>query len=258
MNLGKLIKNTKRASQPGKKFKRELWQNLDSRFDAMYPVTLGLAPRKAAVIACAVLIILGIGSGAYAYESPNVVEGHFLNPLKQGIENLEGKLKFSAEQKAKWHLKMQERRLAEGEFFVQKKEFNKKLFEKGLQEMGQGFDEMKNIAEPDKREQMFKKFSEMEQAKIKMLQQIKPRLAEGSQQMIDRIIVQHTQTMQARVNALEAEQQEFFKPLKLRRFMIVRPMIEPANTLATSSDIILSADKIPWGEDNIEIRLINY
>jgi len=253
MSLKKLIKGLRQESRPEKKCKKALWRQLDHQFDHMYPGAKRLVPRPAVIIAVVVLIAVGVGTSTYAYESPEVVEGHPLNFLKQNIENFEGKIKFSPEKKAEWHLKMQDRRLAEAEHFVNKNDFRKNLFEKGIGEMGQGLDEAKRIKLKDKRQEMLEHISAMEQKHIEMLRQIKPQLSEYSQQVIERIIAEHTKRIQEKVRGFETDEQEQFMPLKMRRFRIMHVGTSGINS---SSDVIVTADALPDEFGNVQIFML--
>lgn len=253
MSLKKLIKGLRQESRPEKKCKKALWRQLDHKFDHMYPAARRLVPRPATIIAVVVLIALGVGTGAYAYESPEVVEGHPLHFLKQNIENFEGKFKFSPEKKAEWHIKMQDRRMAEAEYFVNKNDFRKDLFEQGVGQMGQGLDEAKRIELKTRRQEMLEHISVMEQKHVEMLQQIKPQLSEYSQQVIERIIAEHTKRIQEKIRNFETDEQEQFMPLKMRRFRI---MHVGAPEINSSSDVIVTADMLPDEFGNVQILMM--
>jgi len=223
----------------------------------MYPGTQRLVSRPAAVITAVVLVMLGIGTGAYAYESPEVVEGHPLHFLKANIENIEGRIKFSPEDKAQWHLKMQDRRMAEAEYFTQKNDFRKPLFEQGMNQMDQGLQVMAQIEVKEQRQAMLKNLSEMEQARIRMLQDIKPQLSEYSQEMIDRLIAEHTRRMQEQIKLLEVDEQIEFQPQRTRRFRIIMP--PPGSgyiEISSSSEAILTADLLPEEFGNAQVIYI--
>jgi hypothetical protein len=253
MSLKRLIKGLRQESRPVKKCKKALWRQLDHKFDHMYPAAQRLVPRPAVIIAVVVLIAVGVGTSAYAYESPEVVEGHPLHFLKQNIENIEGRLKFSPEQRAGWHLKMQDRRMKEAEHFANKNDFRKSLLEKGIGEIGPGLDEAKRIEVKDARQEMLKHMSEMEQKHIEILQQIKPQLSEYSQQVIDRIIAEHTKRLQEQVSGFAMEEQKQFVPLQMRRFKI---MYIGAPAINSSSDVIVTADMLPEDFANMQIIML--
>lgn len=91
--------------------------------------------RPAAVGICSVLLVFGAGAGAYAYESPQVVEGHPLYPMKTGLERAEAAIATgSPERAAAFHAKMVERRIEEAETIdtdvERKQEVEEKVIEK--------------------------------------------------------------------------------------------------------------------------------
>lgn len=259
MSLKKLIKNLKSRSAPKKKCKKALWQQLDHGFDRMYPAALPrLISKPAAVALCAVLVILGVGTGAYAYDSPAVVEGHPLYAMKNALEKFEGKLRFTPEQKAAWHIKMQQRRLEEGEFLAsERNELREKIFEKGILEMGQGLEQMKRIESQDIRRKMFRRVGEIELAQFEVLQKIKPELSPYSQQMIDRIIAEQTRRINEQIQELGQAEREVFGPVGRRRFIIITSNALPAE-INSSSEAVITPEMIPVDDPNMQIRLISY
>jgi|GEM_PF-6133001 len=254
MNLKKLIKNLKADSRPEKKYKKDLWRELDHRFDEMYPGAIKqFLPRRALVTALVVVLLLSVGSSAYAYDSPEVVEGHPLHFLKDKIEKLEGKIKFTPEQRAAWHLKMQERRMEEGEYMADHKKMNNQIFQKGINEMHKGFEECQKISIKEKRQMMFEKLSMMEKTQIEMLQRIKPDLPEHSQEMIDYMIADHTRRFQEQVKLLNEDEKNNFEPIKYRRFQIWH-LGQP--TVSNSPEVITASDLPNFASGNVRIILI--
>ena len=104
---------------------------------------MSLGFRYAAVGTIALVLLLG-GTSVYAYESPEVSEGHFLHPVKQGIEQLEGKLRQGEpEGRAGHHLKMFGRRLDEAD--LQEVEEHKEiLLETAAEELDMTVEELKD------------------------------------------------------------------------------------------------------------------
>jgi len=256
MNLKKLIKNLKADSRPEKKYKKELWRELDRRFDEIYPGAVKqFLPRRAFVTAVVIVLLFGVGSGAYAYESPEVVEGHPLHFLKDNIEKIEGSIKFTPEQRAAWHLKMQERRLAEGEWFAEKNQVKKGVFEQGINEMHSGLAECQKIEAKEKRKQMLEKLSDMEKTQIEMLQKIKPELPEYSQEMIDFMIADHTRRLQEQVNLLADDERGNFAPIQDRRFRIMQ-ISPPMPGASNSAEVITASDLGRFTGGNVRIIFI--
>jgi hypothetical protein len=90
--------------------------------------------RFAAAGIAIVVLCLGSVTGAYAYASPGVVEGHPLFQVKHGIESVEGRFARSSEQRARFHVRMMERRMTEAERFVAREEQVGVLLESAAEE----------------------------------------------------------------------------------------------------------------------------
>jgi len=111
------LKKYQKQLNPDPKFKKELWQRLESK---MQTEKLSIFAwyqqrwfRYSAVMAVVVLVIGSGSTGAYAYVSPQVHEGSVLYPVKQTLEKIEEKIKRSPEAKAKFYIKQVNKREAE-------------------------------------------------------------------------------------------------------------------------------------------------
>lgn len=91
--------------------------------------------RFATVGVAALVLVFGMGTGVYAYESPNVVDGHPLYFVKAGIEQVEERAMITPEMKARFHAKMMSRRLNEGEHFVHDRYQVEPLLDKAADEL---------------------------------------------------------------------------------------------------------------------------
>lgn len=218
MSLKKIFKGLKRESRPKKKCKKALWRQLEHKYDHMYPASPRLVSKPAAIIAMVVLIAISAGTSAFAYESPEVVEGHPLHFIKKNIENFEGKLKFSPEKKIQHHLKMKDRRMEEGKHFMGKNDFRKKIFEKGIKEIPYSLEEARKISSEEARKKMLYFISQSEEEQIEMLMKLKPELSEYSQEVIDRMIAEHTIRIQDKIEMMEQADQASFSELRERKF----------------------------------------
>ena len=116
-DLEKQLKKLSEQANPSKDFRSELWSKSSDQYDHDHrPVRMPLFQMRFATVAFAVvLLVFGTGTGVYAYQSPDVVEGHVLHPIKQGIEGLEGRVAVTSERRARFHRRMLERRLREAE-----------------------------------------------------------------------------------------------------------------------------------------------
>lgn len=108
---------TRRQLSPSSSFKRTLGGKLDAMWNERYETTAPVYGARFlkwsfAVVAAAVFMG-GLSTGAYAYTSPEVTEGHPLYPLKRKIEAAEGKLYRAPERKARFEARQAERRKAE-------------------------------------------------------------------------------------------------------------------------------------------------
>jgi len=95
----------------------QLWSTLSEAFDKEYSDTPVCSHkfRFASAGLLAIILMTTMGTGVYAYESPDVVDGHIFYPIKAGIENMEERFARSPEARAAFHAKMMSRRLSEGE-----------------------------------------------------------------------------------------------------------------------------------------------
>ena len=66
----------------------------------------------------AVALVVVLGTGSYAYASPTVNEEHALFPIKNGIEQIEMFVHRSPESAARFHARMTDRRIDEGELML--------------------------------------------------------------------------------------------------------------------------------------------
>ena len=95
-----------------KRFKRDLWCKLSQELPKQ---AMSYKLKFAAIGTMAMLLLVGATS-VYAYDSPEVSGGHFLHPIKEGIERFEGKVHAGKpEGRAGFHLKMMGRRLDEAQ-----------------------------------------------------------------------------------------------------------------------------------------------
>jgi hypothetical protein len=110
------LKELKTGSEASKDFNVALWSELEREFEKTYPSTL-MFWRRAFILPLAVMVIfVSTGTGVYAYASPSVTQNHGLYPVKRGIESMEGFLPRSNRGSVEFHIRMMDRRIAEGEF----------------------------------------------------------------------------------------------------------------------------------------------
>lgn len=98
--------------------------------------------RFAAVGMVALVLLFGVGTGVYAYESPEVVEGHPLYFMKHGLEAVEGQLVVTPEGRARYHSRMMGRRMDEAERFADRQEMVGVLLESATQEFDRSVEDL--------------------------------------------------------------------------------------------------------------------
>lgn len=135
--IEKQLKQERERASPSREFRSELWSKLSQSYDATHPVSRVFSPwfRFAAVGVTALALFVTTGVGVYAYESPDVVDGHVLYPVKGQLEKLEGRFAVSAEARARFHAKMMARRLEEAERHQQNMAILQRLVPKIAEEL---------------------------------------------------------------------------------------------------------------------------
>jgi len=118
--LKRQLKNMHQQATPSHAFKMHLWHKLAEELGEASDCVPVRRFRFATVTGIASLVLVfGMGTGVYAYESPSVVDGHPLHFMKEGIESVEGVFARSPEGRARFHTRMMSRRLEEGETHLQ-------------------------------------------------------------------------------------------------------------------------------------------
>ena len=116
--LKRQLKKASKSVRPAAEFRARLMSELSLAYDQEYgcPQRRPLFVRVAGVSLASLVLFFTMGAGVYAYESPEVTEGHPLYFVKSGLEYVRGGLARTPENRAKFHSEMMERRLQEGEF----------------------------------------------------------------------------------------------------------------------------------------------
>lgn len=116
----KQLKKLRKESAPRKEFKKELWSELDLTWKKEYPAMRFSWIRAFAVPLAALALFVTMGTGVYAYSSPEVTEDTPLYPVKRGIESVEERFHRSSKAQAHFHARMVERRINEGEVMLRR------------------------------------------------------------------------------------------------------------------------------------------
>lgn len=126
--IKKQLKNTMNHGNPSEDFSRELFSRISSEITPKKQEHPAWKPVFAGAIA--IVLLFTTGTGVYAYESPEVVEGHILHSVKDGIERMEGNFARSDERMARFHAKMLQRRLREAEHFEDRPEKSQMILDR--------------------------------------------------------------------------------------------------------------------------------
>jgi hypothetical protein len=156
MTIKRQFKQLQNMTKPNKGFKKDLHSKLSEQLPGKR-ISFGF--KYAAVGTIALVLLLG-GTSVYAYESPEVSEGHFLHPVKEGIEQLEGKLRQGEpEERAGYHLKMFGRRLDEVDH-QEMEDHRQALLETAADELGMTVDELEDaMFDPEAREDIMEQLN---------------------------------------------------------------------------------------------------
>jgi len=116
-SLKRQLKKFAGRTRAPKDFRSQLWSKLSDAMDEEFAEVPLCSHRFrfASAGLLAIVLMTTMGTGVYAYESPEVVEGHVLHPVKSGIENVQQVFARSPEARARFHSEMMSRRLGEGE-----------------------------------------------------------------------------------------------------------------------------------------------
>ncbi len=120
----------KKDVKPTARFRAALSKKLSAAWLNSYPRLSWYKVHITQIISASIagIVLAGsVGTGAYAYTSPDVTEGHPLYPLKQTIEKVEEKTQSSPEAKAQFYLKQLARREAEKKVLERKQKQTQKL-----------------------------------------------------------------------------------------------------------------------------------
>lgn len=110
------LKKLRNETAPDPAFKEALWYELDAAFVRMYPSSVGPGWRRMILFpAAAMVLVMTLGTGTYAYASSSVTSESMLYPLKRGIESVESRFYAKPAEAADFHLRMMHRRLQERE-----------------------------------------------------------------------------------------------------------------------------------------------
>jgi len=146
------LKKIGKSVHASKVYKTQLWSELSEAFDEEYSDIPACSHRFRFATAglLAVVLMTTMGTGVYAYESPEVVEGHILHPIKSGIERMQESFARSPEARAEFHAKMMNRRLNEGEHHLPKRpEQIENFLEKAAVQLELSVEEIENAMSSD-------------------------------------------------------------------------------------------------------------
>jgi len=131
------IKKIRRETTPSRAFEDALLRRI-----AGAPVSRPVF-RFVGVGAAAIILFFSLGTGVYAYGSPDVLDGHPLYFIKQGLERAEGRFATTAETRARFHARMTERRMEEAERIAENQDRLVGALESAAMEMDLSIGEMR-------------------------------------------------------------------------------------------------------------------
>ena len=109
----------------------------------------------------ALIVVFGLGTGVFAYESPSVTEGHPLNFVKENVEKVEERFAQTPEARAKFHAKMSDRRLKEANRHKSNDKYRERLLEIASQELDLSLEEVKEqLKDEDTRKEIMEQLKE--------------------------------------------------------------------------------------------------
>lgn len=176
------LKKLRRAASPTREFTRELWRTLSTAYDREYGAERRTVPllRFAAVGLSALVLVFGMGSGVYAYGSPDVIEGHPLYAVKQGLEQVEGMMATTPEARARFHTKMMGRRMNEASHALSQETQAQDLLVEAAEELEMSVEELKSgLKDPETRQDIVEQLSEQNAGYAKLLQRVPPMRGQG-------------------------------------------------------------------------------
>lgn len=103
--------------------------------------------RFATVGIASLVLVFGMGTGVYAYESPDVIEGHPLYFVKEKLERMEEKMAPTSEARAEFHAKMYNRRMNEAERLATQSDKISGVLESAAIELDQSVEELSTETE---------------------------------------------------------------------------------------------------------------
>lgn len=203
-------------ASPSRQFRSALWYKLSEHYESLYPAPRVFAWRflvmKYSVAAVVVLLVVAsVGTGAYAYDNPDVNEASLLYPIKKTIEKVQGKLVQGPEARAKFQLKQMQRRQAE----IDRLQAEQKQFEATIAAFNKAEEEVladtENVTSDDFKGIMIQKVTEANLAHLQKLQDVKEALPPELQPRLDAVITTQSQRMEKKLDNLQDKQDKFLE-----------------------------------------------
>ncbi|MBI4714332.1 hypothetical protein HY771_04075 [Candidatus Uhrbacteria bacterium] len=157
------LKKEKNSAIVTNEFRTALWSKLSAEIDSnKIAQPFALRFRFAVVGVASFVIVFGLGTGVYAYESPQVVEGHTLYFLKNNVEKLEERSAWTPEMRAQFRTRMVERRLREAKANQDQPELELRLLTKAGRELDLTVEELRGgLKNEQKRQEIIKKLKKI-------------------------------------------------------------------------------------------------
>ena len=116
--------------------------------------------RFAVVGVTSVALVFGMGTGVYAYSSPDVNEGTALYPVKRGMEAVEGTFAITSDARAAFHARMMGRRMEEAERIIDHEDRVATTLQRAADELDMSVNELKaGLKDPSERQELIDELS---------------------------------------------------------------------------------------------------
>ena len=231
MNPNKILKNLSQKAAPDSKYKKKLWLSLDTKAKDIDPgVKFGFFARPAfkyAVVPVVIIFFFILGTGAYAYQSTEVTVEHPLYSVKQGLENVEGRFKFSPEAKANFHLKMMNRRIEEAKKLGQNNQYNNQTLKKIFQELDLSLGQTQEIEKTTKRQSLVEALGKTDEENLEHLEKLLEQLPTETQAEIEQMITEQTKNLEGKLESLDKKERQLFEQSLQQRKNMIKKKNQP-------------------------------
>lgn len=201
----------RRKARPSKEFRAALWYKLSERLETTVVKSsfksLWFQPVfQYAVAPICLVLLFGLGTGAYAYSSATVNEASPLYGLKKGLEKMEEQLARSPEKRAIFQIKKMQRRAAELETLQAKNLPYDATLADFNQAAESGLAAVEDVTLTDLQGMMIKRITEQGINQLNQLEQAKANLPLPAQPKMETVIKKQVEHLEQRFEKLRENQ----------------------------------------------------